>query len=130
MVIPWEQISSFDGNEVLKFRRLLRSMSCAAQSNLCQSSVLIVGAGGLGCPVAMYLAAAGVGRLGIVDHDAVELNNLHRQIAHRESTVGTHKCDSAGLTCRSINSNIQVTHSPAYSLSATGATHISTPWKG
>ena len=56
----------------------------------------------------MYLAAAGVGRLGIADHDTVELNNLHRQIAHRESTVGIHKCDSAGLTCRSINSSIQV----------------------
>ena len=81
---------------------------CAAQSRLCESSVLVVGAGGLGSPVAMYLAAAGVGRLGIADHDAVELNNLHRQIAHRESTVGIHKCDSAGLTCRSINSSIQV----------------------
>ena len=81
---------------------------CAAQSRLCTSSVLVIGAGGLGSPVAMYLAAAGVGRLGIADHDAVELNNLHRQIAHRESTVGVHKCDSAGLTCRSINSSIQV----------------------
>ena len=83
-------------------------MLCAAQSRLCNSSVLVVGAGGLGSPVAMYLAAAGVDRLGLADHDAVELNNLHRQIAHRESTVGIHKCDSAGLTCRSINSSIQV----------------------
>lgn len=87
-------------------------MLCAAQSRLCSSSILIVGAGGLGSPVAMYLAAAGVGRLGIADHDAVELNNLHRQIAHRESTVGIHKCDSAGLTCRSINSSIQVPTTP------------------
>ena len=88
-------------------------MLCAAQSSLCTSSVLVIGAGGLGSPVAMYLAAAGVGRLGIADHDAVELNNLHRQIAHRESTVGVHKCDSAGLACRSINSSIQVTRFPA-----------------
>ena len=80
----------------------------AGQSRLCQSSVLVIGAGGLGCPVVMYLAASGVGRLGIVDHDTVELNNLHRQIAHRESTVGIHKADSAGLTSRSINSSIQV----------------------
>lgn len=84
----------------------------AAQSRLCQSSVLVIGAGGLGCPVVMYLAAAGVGRLGIVDHDRVELNNLHRQIAHRESTVGILKADSAGLTCRSINSSIQVEYQP------------------
>lgn len=56
----------------------------------------------------MYLAAAGVGRLGIVDKDTVDLNNLHRQIAHRESTVGTHKADSAAFACRSINSSIQV----------------------
>ena len=84
----------------------------AAQSRLCQSSVLVIGAGGLGCPVVMYLAAAGVGRLGIVDHDRVELNNLHRQIAHRESTVGIHKADSAGHTCRSINSSIQVEFQP------------------
>ena len=86
-----------------------REVLYAAQSHLCNSSVLVIGAGGLGSPVAIYLAAAGVGRLGIADHDAVELNNLHRQIAHRESTVGVHKCDSAGLLCRSINSSIQVT---------------------
>ena len=81
---------------------------CAAQSRLCNSSILVIGVGGLGCPVIMYLAAAGVGRLGMVDRDLVELSNLHRQTAHRESTVGTHKVDSAGLTCRSINSSNQV----------------------
>lgn len=55
----------------------------AAQSKLCRGSVLIVGAGGLGSPAALYLAAAGVGRIGIVDRDAVELSNIHRQVIHR-----------------------------------------------
>jgi len=59
------------------------------------SSVLIVGAGGLGCPAALYLAGAGVGTLGIVDGDAVEPSNLHRQVLHRSRNVGKLKVDSA-----------------------------------
>ena len=81
---------------------------CAAQARLCKAGVLVIGAGGLGCPAALYLAAAGVGRLGIVDQDAVELSNLHRQIAHSEGTVGMHKADSAAQSCRGLNSSIQV----------------------
>lgn len=55
----------------------------AAQARLCRGSVLIIGAGGLGSPAALYLAAAGVGRLGIVDRDVVELSNIHRQVIHK-----------------------------------------------
>lgn len=59
------------------------------------SRVLIVGAGGLGCPAAQYLAGAGVGTLGLVDGDTVEFSNLHRQVLHRRRTVGKFKVDSA-----------------------------------
>ncbi|EER36877.1 molybdenum cofactor biosynthetic protein [Histoplasma capsulatum H143] len=65
------------------------------QLKLRESSVLIVGAGGLGCPAAMYLAGAGVGTIGIIDGDTVEESNLHRQVLHRTRNVGKFKVDSA-----------------------------------
>jgi adenylyltransferase/sulfurtransferase len=65
------------------------------QLRLKAASVLIVGAGGLGCPAAAYIAGAGVGTLGIVDGDTVETSNLHRQILHNTAKVGTKKVDSA-----------------------------------
>lgn len=58
----------------------------------------------------MYLAAAGIGRLGIVDKDTVELSNLHRQIVHNEAGQGAHKAESAAAACRALNSSIQVCH--------------------
>ncbi|XP_048332433.1 adenylyltransferase and sulfurtransferase MOCS3 isoform X2 [Ziziphus jujuba] len=78
------------------------------QSNLIKSSILVVGAGGLGSPALLYLAACGVGRLGIVDHDVVELNNMHRQIIHREEYIGQPKVKSAAASCLSINSTINI----------------------
>uniref|UniRef100_A0A8D0B951 Adenylyltransferase and sulfurtransferase MOCS3 n=1 Tax=Salvator merianae TaxID=96440 RepID=A0A8D0B951_SALMN len=77
------------------------------QLRLARSAVLVVGCGGLGCPLAQYLAAAGVGRLGLVDHDAVELNNLHRQVLHRESRLGVPKARSAAAALKELNSGIQ-----------------------
>ena len=65
------------------------------QLRLKSSKVLIIGAGGLGCPAAAYIAGAGVGTLGIVDGDEVELSNLHRQILHSGAEVGMNKADSA-----------------------------------
>jgi adenylyltransferase/sulfurtransferase len=66
----------------------------AGQLRLKTSSVLVVGAGGLGCPAALYLAGAGVGRIGVVDGDVVEASNLHRQIGHTSARVGMLKVDS------------------------------------
>ena len=80
----------------------------AAQARLLNSSVLIIGAGGLGSPAALYLAAAGAGRIGIVDQDVVELNNLHRQIIHTETRIGKHKAESAADACRQLNSTNKV----------------------
>ncbi|KAK7300027.1 hypothetical protein RJT34_10858 [Clitoria ternatea] len=87
---------------------VLPSFGVQGQANLLKSSILVVGAGGLGAPALLYFAASGVGRLGIVDHDVVELNNMHRQIIHREAYVGKPKVKSAAAACRSINSTIQV----------------------
>ncbi|KAK8579073.1 hypothetical protein V6N13_142307 [Hibiscus sabdariffa] len=87
---------------------LLPSFGVQAQSNLLKSSILVVGAGGLGSPALLYLAACGVGRLGIVDHDVVELNNMHRQVIHTEAYIGLPKVKSAAAACRSINSTIQI----------------------
>lgn len=67
----------------------------AGQLKLKNARVLIVGLGGLGCPAAMYLAGAGVGELGLVDGDTVELSNLHRQVLHASDTVGWQKTSSA-----------------------------------
>ncbi|XP_062077603.1 adenylyltransferase and sulfurtransferase MOCS3 [Humulus lupulus] len=87
---------------------LLPSFGVQGQSNLLKSSILVVGAGGLGSPALLYLAACGVGRLGIVDHDVVELNNMHRQIIHTEQYIGQPKVKSAATACRSVNSTIKI----------------------
>ncbi|CAN1339941.1 Adenylyltransferase and sulfurtransferase MOCS3 [Linum perenne] len=87
---------------------LLSSFGVQGQSNLVKSSILVVGAGGLGAPALLYLAASGVGRLGIVDHDIVELNNMHRQVIHTEGFIGQPKVTSAASACRAINSSIQI----------------------
>ncbi|CAA0842446.1 Adenylyltransferase and sulfurtransferase MOCS3 [Striga hermonthica] len=87
---------------------ILPSFGVDAQANLLKSSVLVIGAGGLGAPALLYLAACGVGRVGIVDHDVVELNNLHRQVIHTEAYIGRSKVESAAASCRAINSTVQV----------------------
>lgn len=101
--------SGLCNRDILRYSRqlLLPELSTTGQAKLLNSGVLIVGAGGLGASVALYLAAAGVGRLGIVDFDAVDSTNLHRQIIHNESRIGMHKALSAKLSCLNINSNIQ-----------------------
>ena len=83
-----------------------------AQIRLRQSKVLVIGAGGLGCPAAFYLAAAGVGTLGIVDADQVELSNLQRQILHRTKDIGRAKVQSAKETLEQLNDDVLVNPYP------------------
>jgi molybdopterin-synthase adenylyltransferase len=82
------------------------------QRRLLQSRVLVVGAGGLGSPVLLYLAAAGVGTIGIVDSDRVDLTNLQRQIVHATTRVGTLKVESARTTLAAINPEVRVEAHP------------------
>ena len=82
------------------------------QERLLSSRVLVIGAGGLGSPLLLYLAAAGVGTLGLIDSDRVDLTNLQRQIVHATERVGVHKTDSARATLAAINPEVRVeTHS-------------------
>lgn len=81
-------------------------MGGAGQQALKRARVLVVGAGGLGSPVVAYLAGAGVGTLGIVDHDAVSVSNLHRQVIHTQ--IGANKAESAGQFARALNPHINV----------------------
>ncbi|GBE88449.1 Adenylyltransferase and sulfurtransferase uba4 [Sparassis crispa] len=87
---------------------VLDGFGLSGQLKLQHASVAVVGAGGLGCPALQYLAAAGVGRLAIIDHDVVELSNLQRQILHTERTVGVPKATSAAEAVKQINSRVRV----------------------
>ena len=97
-------------NQLLRYSRhiLLPQIEYAGQEKLTQSHVLIVGAGGLGAPVALYLAASGVGQLTICDFDNVDLTNLQRQIIHTTQSVGTNKALSAQQTIYEINPDVIV----------------------
>ena len=80
----------------------------AGQARLLAARVLVVGAGGLGSPLTLYLAAAGVGTLGIVDDDTVDLSNLQRQVAHTTVRVGQHKVASAAAAARALNPHVAI----------------------
>ena len=96
--------------EILRYSRhlLIPEVGLTGQQKLKASSVLIIGTGGLGSPVALYLAAAGVGRIGLVDYDVVDYTNLQRQIIHGTSTVGVLKIKSARQRLLDLNPDIQV----------------------
>jgi molybdopterin/thiamine biosynthesis adenylyltransferase len=96
--------------EIERYKRhlVLHEVGGAGQQKLKAAKVLIVGAGGLGSPVAMYLAAAGVGTLGIIDDDRVSLDNLQRQIIHDTERVGELKTESAAETVRRLNPHVKV----------------------
>jgi adenylyltransferase/sulfurtransferase len=96
--------------EILRYSRhlLIPEVGLAGQQKLKSSSALIIGTGGLGSPVALYLAAAGVGRIGLVDYDVVDSTNLQRQVIHGTSTVGQLKVESARNRMLDLNPGIQV----------------------
>ena len=97
--------------ELLRYSRqiMLPEMDVAGQQKLVGATVLIIGMGGLGCPAAMYLAAAGVGHLIIADDDVVELTNLQRQIAHSQANLGEPKVESARATLEGLNPQVRIT---------------------
>lgn len=98
-------------DDLLRYSRqiMLGEIEIAGQEKLGRARVLIVGLGGLGCPVAMYLAAAGVGHLVLVDFDRVDLSNLQRQIAHTTDRIGETKVSSAAQTITDLNPAVTLT---------------------
>ncbi|WP_073435815.1 HesA/MoeB/ThiF family protein [Halomonas cupida] len=97
--------------QLLRYSRqiMLNEVDIEGQQRLLDGHALIIGAGGLGSPVALYLAAAGVGRLTIADDDLVEVSNLQRQIAHGESDLGVNKAESAAASARALNPGCRIT---------------------
>lgn len=100
----------FSEDQINRYARhiLLKEVGGVGQEKLLNARVLVIGAGGLGSPVLMYLAAAGVGTIGVIDDDVVDLSNLQRQIVHSSATVGMAKVDSAAQTLKSINPDVKV----------------------
>lgn len=101
---------AFTDDQLERYSRhlILKEIGVRGQKKLLAARVLVIGAGGLGSPAAMYLAAAGVGTIGIVDDDVVDLSNLQRQIIHGTGNVGMPKVESAAETVTSINPGVTV----------------------
>src|ERR1017187_7528607 len=97
-------------DEVLRYSRhlIMPEVGMDGQLRLKQAKVLLIGAGGLGAPLGLYLAAAGVGKLGLVDFDVVDVTNLQRQIIHSTPDVGRPKLESARERLNNLNPNIEI----------------------
>ena len=110
-----------DDQQLERFSRqlLVGGFDVAGQERLLSASVLVAGLGGLGSPVALYLAAAGVGRLVLADGDRVDRSNLQRQVAHGETDIGSNKADSAAAAVRALNSDCHCEVVDAYLTDAT-----------
>jgi adenylyltransferase/sulfurtransferase len=108
--LVYDAAMSFSETELERYARhiVLREVGGVGQARLKAARVLVVGAGGLGSPVILYLAAAGVGTIGIVDFDAVSLSNLQRQIAHGTNDIGRLKTESAACAAHAINPNVSI----------------------
>ncbi len=105
-----EQTAALTNDEIARFSRhlILPEVGMQGQTKLKNAKVAMVGAGGLGAPLGLYLAAAGVGRVGIVDFDVVDVSNLQRQVIHGTSDIGRKKLDSAADRMKEINPNIRI----------------------
>ncbi|XP_015112130.1 adenylyltransferase and sulfurtransferase MOCS3 [Diachasma alloeum] len=105
------QKNGLNNEEIARYSRqiLMPEISVKGQVKIKNASVLIVGAGGLGCPSALYLAGAGVGHIGIVDYDDVEINNLHRQLLYTSDDIGIAKVHAAADHLQRLNGNLKVT---------------------
>ena len=105
----------FDNDQIRRYSRhlILPEVGLAGQKKICAARVLCIGAVGLGSPIAMYLAAAGIGRLGLVDFDEVELSNLQRQVLHGTGDIGRPKIESARDSICRLNPNVEVILHPA-----------------
>ena len=103
-------MTKLSSEEIQRYQRhlVLREVGGQGQQKLKAAKVLVIGAGGLGSPLVMYLAAAGVGTIGIIDDDFVSLSNLQRQIAHDTLGVGTPKVDSVKATVQRLNPHVDV----------------------
>ncbi|KAI4804501.1 hypothetical protein KUCAC02_026127 [Chaenocephalus aceratus] len=106
---PLKAKASLSNEDIMRYSRqlLLPELGVQGQLNLSKTSVLVVGCGGLGCPLAQYLAAAGIGRLGLLDYDEVELSNLHRQVLHGEENQDQAKALSAANAVKRLNSTVE-----------------------
>jgi molybdopterin/thiamine biosynthesis adenylyltransferase/rhodanese-related sulfurtransferase len=107
---PTESASALDEEKLARYSRhlLIPEVGVEGQQRLLQTSILLIGAGGLGSPAALYLAAAGVGRIGIVDDDRVDASNLQRQVLHSTEELGESKAESARRTLEDLNPDVQV----------------------
>jgi len=108
--LPWEQPRALRPDQETRYSRhtLIPEIGVAGQLKLLSAKVLCIGAGGLGSPSSMYLAAAGVGTIGVVDDDVVDASNLQRQILHSTERLGTPKVESAEQTIRGLNPDVKV----------------------
>jgi molybdopterin/thiamine biosynthesis adenylyltransferase len=107
---PREPSRDFSDTELLRYGRhlMLDDIGVEGQRRLLASHALVIGAGGLGSPVGLFLAASGVGRLTVIDHDTVELSNLQRQIAHSTARIGQPKADSLKVQALALNPGITI----------------------
>jgi sulfur-carrier protein adenylyltransferase/sulfurtransferase len=110
LAYPTESETALDEEKLARYSRhlLIPEVGVEGQQRLLQTSILLIGAGGLGSPAALYLAAAGVGRIGIVDDDRVDASNLQRQVLHSTGKLGESKAESARRTLEELNPDVKV----------------------